>query len=128
MLLDREDEAFDGLEHAYEDGDRDHFEADYNDWVRAVACRLAYLKRLGIEVTTESPHDLRLLAEPQPQPRFEPDRMGVGPPEPIREQRLVFGEVADTYDRRRPSYPSSLVDAIVSFAGSRGAVPTRDRL
>ena len=52
VLLDREDEAFDELEHAYEDGDRDHFEADYNDWMQAVACRLAYLKRLGIEVTT----------------------------------------------------------------------------
>ncbi len=50
--------------------------------------------------------------------------MGVGPPEPIREQRLVFGEVADTYDRRRPSYPSSLVDAIVSFADlERGPDP-----
>jgi hypothetical protein len=51
VLLDREDEAFDELEHAYEDGDRDHFEADYNDWMQAVARRLAYLKRLGIEVS-----------------------------------------------------------------------------
>ena len=50
VLLDREDTAFDELEHAYEDGDRDHFEADYNDWMQAVSCRLAYLKRLGIEV------------------------------------------------------------------------------
>ncbi len=50
--------------------------------------------------------------------------MGVGPAEPIREQRLVFGEVADTYDGRRPSYPSSLVDAIVSFADlDRGPGP-----
>ncbi len=51
VLLDREDEAFDGLEHSYEDGDRDHFEADFNDWVQAVSCRLAYLKRLGFEVS-----------------------------------------------------------------------------
>jgi len=29
----------------------------------------------------------------------------------------VFGEVADTYDRRRPSYPAHLIDAILAFAG-----------
>ena len=28
-LLDAEDEAFDELEHAYEDGDRAHFDADW---------------------------------------------------------------------------------------------------
>ncbi|HLN07105.1 MAG TPA: class I SAM-dependent methyltransferase [Acidimicrobiales bacterium] len=39
------------------------------------------------------------------------------PAEPRREQRLVFGEVADVYDRQRPSYPSTLVDAVLSFAG-----------
>ena len=50
VLLDREDAAFDELEHAYEDGDRDHFEADFNDWMQAVSRRLAYLRRLGIEV------------------------------------------------------------------------------
>jgi hypothetical protein len=50
VLLDREDEAFDELAHAYEDGDRDHFEADFNDWQQAVCRRLAYLKRLGFEV------------------------------------------------------------------------------
>ena len=31
-----------------------------------------------------------------------------------REQRLVFGEVAEQYDRVRPSYPESLVDEVVS--------------
>ena len=49
-LLDREDEAFDELEHAYEDGDRVHFESDLSDWVQAVARRVAFLKRIGIEV------------------------------------------------------------------------------
>ena len=34
-----------------------------------------------------------------------------------REQRLVFGEVADLYDRSRPGYPASLVDEVVSYAG-----------
>jgi len=51
VLLDREDAAFDELEHAYEDGDRDHFEVDFDNWMKAVSRRLAYLKRLGIEVS-----------------------------------------------------------------------------
>jgi SAM-dependent methyltransferase len=47
--------------------------------------------------------------------------MGIGPAEPIREQRLVFGEVADVYDRLRPSYPAALVDAILTFADLDGS-------
>ena len=41
-----------------------------------------------------------------------------------REQRLVFGEVAETYDRVRPRYPADLLDAVVRVAGpaDRGAV------
>ena len=34
-----------------------------------------------------------------------------------REQRLVFGEVADAYQRARPTYPSELFDAIVALTG-----------
>jgi hypothetical protein len=33
-----------------------------------------------------------------------------------REQRLVFGEVAETYDRVRPGYPQALVDDVLAFA------------
>jgi SAM-dependent methyltransferase len=33
-----------------------------------------------------------------------------------REQRLVFGEVAETYDRARPGYPPALVDDVISLA------------
>lgn len=33
-----------------------------------------------------------------------------------REQRLVFGEVAEIYDRARPGYPKQLVDDVISFA------------
>ncbi|MGD0873725.1 MAG: hypothetical protein ABSA14_01905 [Acidimicrobiales bacterium] len=51
VLLDREDAAFDELEHAYEDGDGSHFESDYNDWIQAMSRRLAYLRRIGIEVS-----------------------------------------------------------------------------
>ena len=48
-LLDAEDAAFDELEHAYEDGDRSHFEADLALWKDAIERKLAYLQRLGIE-------------------------------------------------------------------------------
>jgi SAM-dependent methyltransferase len=34
-----------------------------------------------------------------------------------REQRLVFGEVAEQYDRSRPSYPDTMVDDLVELAG-----------
>jgi hypothetical protein len=47
-LLDLEDAAFDELEHAYEDGDRDHYEADLTAWQHAAARRLAFLQRMGV--------------------------------------------------------------------------------
>ncbi|MEY2458598.1 MAG: hypothetical protein QOG30_428 [Acidimicrobiaceae bacterium] len=34
-----------------------------------------------------------------------------------REQRLVFGEIAEAYQRVRPTYPSDLFDAIVEITG-----------
>lgn len=49
-LLDAEDAAFDELEHAYEDGDRDHFQADLTAWQCAIEAKLAYLARMGIQV------------------------------------------------------------------------------
>ncbi len=49
-LLDKEDAAFDELEHAYEEGDRCLFEADLTEWTVAAQRRLAYLKRLGVEL------------------------------------------------------------------------------
>lgn len=33
------------------------------------------------------------------------------------ERRLAFGQVAELYDRARPSYPARLVDDVVEFAG-----------
>jgi SAM-dependent methyltransferase len=36
---------------------------------------------------------------------------------PEREQRLVFGEIAEQYDAARPSYPDALFDAIIDFGG-----------
>jgi SAM-dependent methyltransferase len=39
------------------------------------------------------------------------------------ERRLIFGEVAELYDRSRPSYPAALVDDLIELAGLDGAVP-----
>jgi hypothetical protein len=49
-LLDAEDGAFDELEHAYEDGDRAHFEADFATWRDVLSRKLAFLERRGIRV------------------------------------------------------------------------------
>lgn len=48
LLLDAEDTAFDELEHAYEDGDREHFVADLTEWTRTIHLRLAFLSRAGV--------------------------------------------------------------------------------
>lgn len=50
-LLDAEDAAFDELEHAYEDGDREHFEADLQAWKQAINRKLDYLQRKGVQVS-----------------------------------------------------------------------------
>ncbi len=47
-LLDAEDAAFDELEHAYEDGDREHFLADLAQWEHSVERRQAFLARTGV--------------------------------------------------------------------------------
>lgn len=47
-LLDAEDEAFDELEHAFEEGDREHFDKDLRAWRQAVEKKLCYLHRLGV--------------------------------------------------------------------------------
>ena len=44
-LLDAEDAAFDALEHAYEEGDRAHFELDLTAWQKAIERKLSYLRR-----------------------------------------------------------------------------------
>ena len=49
-LLDAEESAFDELEHAYEEGDRAHFEADLDAWRSALARKLSFLQRIGMEV------------------------------------------------------------------------------
>ncbi|MGH9059540.1 MAG: hypothetical protein ACRDZY_08525 [Acidimicrobiales bacterium] len=47
-LLDAEDAAFDELEHAFEDGDRAHFDNDLTEWRAAVERKLCYLHRRGL--------------------------------------------------------------------------------
>lgn len=39
----------------------------------------------------------------------------------MRERRLVFGEVADLYDRHRPGYPEPLIDDLVAMARLDGS-------
>jgi hypothetical protein len=50
-LLDAEDAAFDELEHAFEEGDRDHWEADLARWGQAIQRRVAYLARCNVDLT-----------------------------------------------------------------------------
>jgi len=50
QLLDAEDAAFDELEHAYEDGDREHFDADLAAWKEVLRKKLAFLERYGIHI------------------------------------------------------------------------------
>lgn len=54
-LLDAEDAAFDALEHAYEEGDRAHFELDLELWEDAIARKLAFLERRGVDLTPGVP-------------------------------------------------------------------------
>jgi hypothetical protein len=53
-LLDAEDTAFDELEHAYEEGDREHFEADFATWQTVLCRKLAFLERRGIQVEAQA--------------------------------------------------------------------------
>ncbi|MFZ1996994.1 MAG: class I SAM-dependent methyltransferase, partial [Solirubrobacteraceae bacterium] len=41
----------------------------------------------------------------------------------MRERRLVFGEVAELYDRHRPTYPPALIDDLIAAAGLDGSQP-----
>ena len=47
-LLDAENAAFDELEHAYEEGNRAKYEADFSEWRVLVERRSAFLERRGI--------------------------------------------------------------------------------
>ena len=48
QLLDAEDAAFDELEHAYEDGDRAHYDHDFAEWQSIVERRMSLLDRHGL--------------------------------------------------------------------------------
>jgi len=48
-LRDEEAAAFEGLEHAFEDGDRDRFVVDLEAWTDAIGRKIAYLRRKGLE-------------------------------------------------------------------------------
>src|SRR2546421_12807798 len=48
QLLDAEDTAFDELEHAYEDGDRAHYDHEFAEWQAIVERRQSLLERYGL--------------------------------------------------------------------------------
>jgi hypothetical protein len=50
-LMDAEDQAFDGLEHACEDGDGPHFNEEMTLWMTALREKLRFLDRAGFEVS-----------------------------------------------------------------------------
>ena len=50
-LLDAEDAAFDELEHAVEEGDREHYELDLSVWKETVARRIQFLDRHDVIAT-----------------------------------------------------------------------------
>jgi len=51
QLLDAEDAAFDELEHAYEDGDRQSFEIDLAAWHTAITRRATFLELHGLSAS-----------------------------------------------------------------------------
>jgi hypothetical protein len=52
-LLDAEEEAFDELEHASEDGDRSHYDQEWQIWLKAIAAKVAYLESHEIPYRSE---------------------------------------------------------------------------
>ena len=53
-LADAESAAFDELEHAYEDGDRMHFETDLSTWLDAIREKTNFLRHIGVEIPEPS--------------------------------------------------------------------------
>lgn len=50
QLLDAEDAAFDEVEHACEEGNRSHFDAEMVVWHTALAKKMSFLTSAGIEI------------------------------------------------------------------------------
>ncbi|MGH9087569.1 MAG: hypothetical protein ACRDYZ_05570 [Acidimicrobiales bacterium] len=49
QLLDAEDAAFDEVEHACEEGNRSHFDAEMSIWQESLARKLTFLSNAGID-------------------------------------------------------------------------------
>ncbi len=54
QLLDAEDAAFDEVEHACEEGNRSHFDAEMAVWQRTLAKKLSFLSAAGMEIPQPS--------------------------------------------------------------------------
>lgn len=53
-LCDAEDAAFDEVEHACEEGNRSHFDAEMVVWQHTLAKKLSFLSHAGIEIPQEA--------------------------------------------------------------------------
>lgn len=51
-LLDAESTAFYEIEHAYEEGDREHFQSYLIHWKNAIEAKLDYLESCGVNTLT----------------------------------------------------------------------------
>ena len=60
MLLDAEDQAFDELEHAVEDGDRRHFVEELLVWRKALDAKLTFLKTCDYDLSDMQPRPASL--------------------------------------------------------------------
>lgn len=54
-LLDAEDRAFDQLEHASEDGDRQQFSDELSEWQVALQAKLQWLEQAGYDLVPPGP-------------------------------------------------------------------------
>ena len=50
QLLDAEDAAFDEVEHACEEGNRSHFDAEMSIWQESLTRKLTFLTNAGIDI------------------------------------------------------------------------------
>lgn len=55
QLLDAEDAAFDELEHACEEGDREHFDEEMALWQGTLVKKLSFLDQAGFKIQAPVP-------------------------------------------------------------------------
>ncbi len=76
------------------------------------------LRYAGVPVIIEITDHLAMLSRPATVARALMDLFDRLSQRGAREQRILFGEVAETYDDVRSGYPAALYDAVLAHAGS----------